>query len=401
MGLILTRSPYLVSREGLDNNAQLLVEVGYYDVDDGGLVVQQSYTLSYRNNFYLDIAPLIRSSIRAEYSYWGSAYTGYKYSKESRLEFLCYVRITLSGSINGTAQSDVITEFFATDGYNYIEDRYNYPATEELESKNFYAGSSNVIYKLDDSNIRIPMLQTNQELLNSAVSGGADVNLYKDGELLDTIQFETDKDFSQTYYSLIESDSGYDSYLNRMNRLDAILEDSQCLQDFFDDFKTSDVDKIIIEVEGQNPYIIDVKTISECKYDPYRVTFKNRFGVMEDLWFFKKSIRSISITSERFRSNELPERVSGAGNVRQDREYNKNGKTALTLNSGFVVETLNESFKQLMLSEEVQLYDFKNDIRSSVIIKDSELQFKTSTNDKLINYTIEVEMSNNIIDNIS
>ena len=54
-----------------------------------------------------------------------------------------------------------------------------------------------------------------------------------------------------------------------------------------------------------------------------------------------------------------------------------------------------------MLSEEVQLYDFNKDVRSSVIIKDSEFKFKTVTNDKLINYAVELEFSNNIIDNIA
>jgi len=53
-----------------------------------------------------------------------------------------------------------------------------------------------------------------------------------------------------------------------------------------------------------------------------------------------------------------------------------------------------------MLSEEVQLYDFNNDVLSAVKISDSQLKMKTSVNDKLINYTIEVEFSNNIIDDI-
>ena len=50
-----------------------------------------------------------------------------------------------------------------------------------------------------------------------------------------------------------------------------------------------------------------------------------------------------------------------AGLIRSNQEYNKNGTTSITLNSGFVDEALNESFKQLMLSEEVELYDFNND----------------------------------------
>ena len=72
----------------------------------------------------------------------------------------------------------------------------------------------------------------------------------------------------------------------------------------------------------------------------------------------------------------------------------------MTLNSGFVDEALNESFKQLMLSEEVQLLDSSDDSLRAVKISDSQLKMKTSVNDKLINYTIEVEFSNNIIDDI-
>jgi hypothetical protein len=70
------------------------------------------------------------------------------------------------------------------------------------------------------------------------------------------------------------------------------------------------------------------------------------------------------------------------------------------LNSGFVVEELNESFKQLMLSEEVSLYDFNNNTFSAINITDSEIEFKTVTNDKLINYTINVEFANDVINNI-
>ena len=72
----------------------------------------------------------------------------------------------------------------------------------------------------------------------------------------------------------------------------------------------------------------------------------------------------------------------------------------MTLNSGFVDEALNESFKQLMLSEEFQLLDSSDDSLRAVKISDSQLKMKTSVNDKLINYTIEVEFSNNIIDDI-
>ena len=53
-----------------------------------------------------------------------------------------------------------------------------------------------------------------------------------------------------------------------------------------------------------------------------------------------------------------------------------------------------------MLSDEVVLYNFKEATHSAVKVTNTDLQFKTSTNDKLINYEIEVQMSNNIIDDI-
>ena len=119
----------------------------------------------------------------------------------------------------------------------------------------------------------------------------------------------------------------------------------------------------------------------------------------KELWFFKKSTREMKVNSTDFKSNQLSNRI--AGNLtRQIQEYNKNGVDSLSLNSGFVSEELNESFKQLMLSEEVQLYDFDNSTTRAVKISDSSLRIKTSVNDKLINYTIEVEFSNNIIDDV-
>ena len=144
---------------------------------------------------------------------------------------------------------------------------------------------------------------------------------------------------------------------------------------------------------------IKVNTTTECKFSPYILTFKNRLGVNEDLWFFKKSTREMKVNSTDFKSNQLSNRI--AGNLtRQIQEYNKNGVDSLSLNSGFVSEELNESFKQLMLSEEVQLLDSDNDVLKAVKISDSSLKIKTSVNDKLINYTIEVEFSNNIIDDV-
>jgi len=402
MGLILTRSPFHIGRGSLDANASLTVQVGY--VEEGYFEIDQTYTLDFRNNYYIDISPLIRSSMGDSYRY--STASG-RYVSDSYRFNHCYVSVTLSGSEDGVAQDDAITRYLATDGYLYSEESINTDLVSRLIDNNFYAGSSNILYKLDDSfELRIPILNVGKDLLTEPEGDSISISWINKGEVMYNTDFTYNwsadggmgSGISNSFFNINPDES----FLNRINNEDAILEKSQCLETFFNQFKLLDIDKVIIKTSlSENPTVLYVKSIEECKYNPYRITFKNRYGAMEDLWFFKKSIKSISVKSDEFRANQFKKRISGAASsVRSIQEYNKNGVESITLNSGFVDEALNESFKQLMLSEEVELYDFDNDVLSAVKVSNSELKLKTSTNDKLINYTIDVEFSNNIIDNI-
>ena len=68
------------------------------------------------------------------------------------------------------------------------------------------------------------------------------------------------------------------------------------------------------------------------------------------------------------------------------------------MNTGFVGEEYIEFVRELMLSEYVWLYiDGANRPVKPVT---SDVQFKTSLNDKMMNYTIEFEQSNDLIANI-
>ena len=75
-------------------------------------------------------------------------------------------------------------------------------------------------------------------------------------------------------------------------------------------------------------------------------------------------------------------------------DYNITSKEGITLNSGFVDESQNDVMKQILLSEFVWVDD------SPASVKTSNLDYKTSLNDKMINYTLEFEYSNNTIINI-
>ena len=60
----------------------------------------------------------------------------------------------------------------------------------------------------------------------------------------------------------------------------------------------------------------------------------------------------------------------------------------------------NETFKQLLLSEEVWLKAPNGQIPLAVNIASSEFNYKTKLNDKLINYTIEAEYASSTINNV-
>ena len=402
MGLILTRSPFHISRGALDANASALISIGRMN-GAGNLEVVEEYTLSFRDKYFIDISKLCSSVYTPNYSYIGvwSQYITSFVGDSLKFYENGYIAVTISGEINGVAQADQVSNYFCTDGYVYSSEKTDKDFVAELENNSFYAGSSDIIYKLDDSNLRIPILNPKSYTSDSYVN----VSFLSKGSVVftDSLLYRNEGDSTFTVSRWART-FDYPSFLSRVNSEEGEYEESKCIEDFFDEHKIDDVDEVYISA-GDKVKILKVKTVEECKYNPYRITFRNRYGVMEDLWFFKKSVASMSVTSEEFRANQFKQRSSGgrdrdAGLVRSVREYGKNGVESLTINSGFVDEALNESFKQLMLSEEVELYDFNNDVLSAVKISDSQLKMKTSVNDKLINYTIEVEFSNNIIDDV-
>ena len=75
----------------------------------------------------------------------------------------------------------------------------------------------------------------------------------------------------------------------------------------------------------------------------------------------------------------------------QYKTFNVNAKESLTLNTGFYPEDYNEVFKQMMLSERIWIeYDNKT---LPVKVTSNDFSFRTRLNDKLINYTIQIEFA--------
>jgi hypothetical protein len=161
---------------------------------------------------------------------------------------------------------------------------------------------------------------------------------------------------------------------------------------------------------------IKLKEIEECKYPVHKITFLNRWGAFQDLFFFKKSTESLNTTNENynasiFKAKEIVKVLDGGNcetstvfnsystTAHSKKTYNANGVESIVLNSGYVSELNNSYFEELMVSEYVWLTD-SNNVIYPVNLKESSFTKKTGLNDGLINYTMSFEKSFSIVNNI-
>ena len=144
--------------------------------------------------------------------------------------------------------------------------------------------------------------------------------------------------------------------------------------------------------------VIKVEDIEECKYTPYKLIFRNKLGAKQELWFFKSSRLSMQIERDKFQGNTIKDYRNDIISSHRGVNFSTMSKQTLTINSGFVPESFNEVFKQLMLSEQVWI-DYNQQVLP-INISNQNIDYKTSLNNKLINYTIDVEFSFNTTNNV-
>ena len=279
-----------------------------------------------------------------------------------------YLNLTYSGTINASSQSVVTSislavynglngtgalnqtptsfTFLSIDAYGYFEEGANPTTTKG------YMQSNNVIYNLKDQNLRIPVDVNNSTQWNAYTNG---------------VQFEGA----------------------------TIANNTQQVFEFLDVSKNADELRITTTAGIK---IIKIITIEECRYQPHKISFVNKFGAIQDLYFFKKSIDKINTTKESFKSFNVTS--GGLYDVysHSNKDFNIISNKSTTLNSGFVSEDYNEPMQELMQSELVWME--VNGIITPMNVTDTSLIFKTSANDKLVDYKLELKYANDAINNI-
>ena len=190
--------------------------------------------------------------------------------------------------------------------------------------------------------------------------------------------------------------NGADEFENRVLQDSGTFESSPCLEEFEGDFTLFDFDSIYVD-SSQGVTKLTVKSESECKFTPLKITFVNKYGVLQDIWFLKRSNESLRTREQEFKKNIIS---SGSYNIskHQNKTLTKNGSESLTLNSGYYPEAYNDVFKEMLLSEDCWI-----EIESQTLpikISSSSFAYKTQLNDKIINYTIDVEFAFDTINNV-
>lgn len=314
-------------------------------------ILNPTYTLSgsaisYNNTSAVsfEISPLVRDYIESNLA-------NDTYNSDNAI----WVDIQVTSTINAIETISASEHYLALDGYEYtIQDDIS-------DLDNVIRMSNRKIQYLKDSSVKVPALR----------QGMVSYYFKKDGVTL----------VSGVVADFADSDMSDEQLVYLENSVDGI--------------NYLEVDSLEITYDDGFE-IISLEQIEECKYQPRKLTFVNKYGAFQDVWMFKNSTRSLDVKKDTWnRRNPIvgssvnrPSTLVGIQTINEK----------ITLNSGFYSEDENIIFEELMQSKNVWMWSLDSTPRAqAILIKDSSFNFKDSITDKAINYTLNIEYAFNKI----
>ena len=346
------RSPFYIKASNASLASATLQLYVYTGVLTTNKPASPQYTITKNeidsNNYVVfEISELVRDYIDIEFDGTHTSYTVWV-----EADITMYNAADGGGTSVGTSNTDYI----ALDGYGYFPEGVN----PELQRD--YLQSNLIIYKDENEDVIIPVF----------------------AEDTSTVVF-----FNGTTprFSVTITDNG---------------NTNQKIQYISSSLFTLSFNNVRVYYTGSQNRKIDVYELDCSKYTPIIVTFINKFGALQDLYLDRKSAESINTKSETYKSSNIDlSTLTYDVNQHQKNTFDKIGNESIVANTGYVDETYNEVIKQLMLSEQVWLkkLDGTGDV-FPVNVTTQQLNYKTSVNDKLVQYTINFEYAFDKINNI-
>lgn len=285
------------------------------------------------------------------------------------------VKHRLYNSSDTIIGSETETYYLAFDGYSYFEDGMN----EVISNTQYFLTDATKLRKPDGVSIAVAI---NAEAVDDAGGLSCTAAFWNNGSKVGSTEV------------IISTAGSSAEEANTATKVDFVTSG------------TNDVDEVRIYRDNtiDDPVLLaSIPVITqECsRYDPIKLTFINKYGVLQDLFFFSKSISNLKVESEEFKASNLTLSTSPPSYDTYKHQYStfdKQGKESMILNSGLVGEEYNEPMRQLMLSEKVWMT--KDSTVYPIKVKSSNFVEKTSLNNKSFNYTIELEYAFDKVQNI-
>lgn len=389
--LINTRSPFYIKVYHsllFEAKLQLYIYEGVKDTTPDAADLKytiQKAELEGNNYVVFEISELVRDYIETKYDGEYDSYTVWVNPVISAFES--------DGSPISSptvTPSDYASQFIATDGYGYFEEGINPDFDEGLMM------SEGTIYRVNDRSVNIPV---SAETTNS-------VSFLLNGQEVKSVSISDDDNTNQKIqYIASDSNSEADNYKERVLEDGGTFEDNTLLGDFFNGADVGMIDEVYINYTNDTETktkVLKVKTFNCSKYEPIRVTFVNKYGALQDLYFTRRSNESINVESSDYKASVLDfGNFSYDTSEHQMRTLNLIGKESITLNTDYIDESCNEHIKQLMLSEQVWMTRLTDEEKIVPLkVKTQSLQMKKRVNDKLIQYTMEFDVAADKINTI-
>jgi len=135
-----------------------------------------------------------------------------------------------------------------------------------------------------------------------------------------------------------------------------------------------------------NGVVWDIVRVCEPRFTPYKITFVNKYGALQDVYFTLMRKDSIQTKHETFKRNIVNNTGGYSINQHQTKTFNFQGNDSFTLNTPFVNEEFNETLEELMLSKKIWITE--NSQVLPIVCTTKSLEKKTLNNDKLVQYQI-------------
>jgi len=351
-GKINVRSPFYVKA----SNSSLASATMQLYIYTGVLTTNKPSTAQYTitkneidsNNYVVfEISELVRDYLEVEFN---GTHTSYSVWVES--DITMYDAADAGGSSVGTSNTDYI----ALDGYGYFTDSINPELQRDALQSNL------IIYKDANEDVILPVFAEDTNT----------VKYFQDATLRHTVTI---------------TDNG---------------NTNQKIQYISSSVVTGTFNKIVVNYGAGTDKTFTVEELQCSKYTPIKATFVNKFGALQDMYLELKSTESINTQSETYKSSSLDlSTLTYDVNKHQKQTFDKLGNETIVANTGYIDESFNEVIKQLMLSEQVWLekLDGTGDA-FPVNVATQSLQYKTSVNDKLVQYTLNFEYAFDKINNV-